>query len=327
MAPSFLDEEEGGVTKVVSGQWSEINKADVVDVAEMLANFIPGFKAAAAGTGLSALGATWRAASKREKLEIALGLRSLEECSGKSCAVREGLDNIDVERNHTIAGGVVAGGGALAGATIGSALFPGVGTLAGLVIGGVSSMIVGTAAYKVYDSIMVDKTEDTLGLVAKVRLAQKQAIEEAQKTGQPVDAGIPEEVVLAAMITNLPKARREEITRITGVDNFSELVANDELDKLRKLMNNPSVDNILRADSGIFYISPEDPTQSVAVQVAKRINAGDLDANELLFNQEGRLQLSFLAEGNKLRAQGVAPVAPGDPSLPLPPPDGRAAQR
>lgn len=312
MAASLLDDEDvGGVAKVATGRWSEINKTDVVDVAETIVNFIPGVGAATAGTGLSAVGATWRAKSKREKLEIALGLRDLEGCVSQSCGIQEGVDNINSKRNHTIAGGVVAGGGGLAGMAIGSAIFPGVGSIAGFFIGAAGSVIGGMAASKAYDAIMVDKTEETLELVAKIRLAQMQAIEESQKTGQPVNAGVPEEVVFAAMIVNLPKERREEVARLAGVENFSELVANGDLKKLRALMDNPSIDNILRADSGIFFFSPEDPTQSVAAQVTARINRGEIDANEILFNQQRRLELSVMAAGAGLHNNGVSPTAAG----------------
>jgi len=287
-------DDAGCATKVMSGQWNDINKADVMSITESIIGFIPGYSAIAAGTGVSAIGENWRAASKRERLEVVLGLRHLEGYEGHNDAITQGLDNINKKKRHTVATSAAAGVGALggiAGATaLGTAIFPGIGTLGGLAFGIAGSFIGGTAASKVYNMVMEEKTEDVLELTAKIRLAQMQAREQAQQTGQPVDAGIPEEAVFAAMVINLPEKKRQKVIELTGIDNFSELVANNDLDKLRKAMNNARVDDILRTDSGVFQYAPEEAGRSVASQIAARINNGAIDANELLFNQEKRLE-------------------------------------
>jgi hypothetical protein len=319
----LLEEEPGGVVKVLTGQWGNIGKEDIGDVLENIAGFIPGAKAFGASTGISAVTATWRAANRREKLEMALGLRDLDGYRKRSSAIEEGLDNIDAKKHHTIVGGAFGGlgglGGMAGGAAIGSAIFPGIGTVAGTLIGG---LVGGSAAGKLYSSVMEDKAEETLALTARIRLAQFEAKRTAQAAGQKImNAGIPEEVVFATMVANLSKDKRAEVSKITGIKNFTELVENNDLDKLRKAMNNERVDDILRVDSGVFFFSAENPQESVAVQIAKKINSGEIDANELLLNQEQRLGISFLAEGNKLRGQGVTPVAADAPQE-LPPPGG-----
>lgn len=310
-------DDKGASELLMGGEWQKINSANMADVVGGLANFIPGFGGLLASTGFTSAGAEQHEENKLRRLQAVLGLGDLKAIAARNPAIRKGLGNIGVETGGAIGSDAAGNVGALAGAALGSAAIPVVGPFIGMFGGSIGGS-------KFFDSVMGEKTENSLELVARIRLAQFMAISKAHKTGEPVHADIPEEVVLAAMIINLPDAARKEISKITGIENFSEAVANNDLGKLTLAMRNEKVDAIIRSQSGFEPYNPNDATMPLAREVAANINAGRTDANHLLLNAVDRMQIEANLASAPLRDQGVAPVGN---DVPQEIPGGRGGSR
>jgi|CXWL01.1.fsa_nt_gi hypothetical protein len=123
---------------------------------------------------------------------------------------------------------------------------------------------------------------------------------------------VPPEVVFAALAANLPEKTGRGVDRIlakyTGTGLFTEALSDpNNMKKLSAMMNNPVIDDAIRAQTGMLR-DPQNPFKTVAEQYAEMINNGQMKPQSMLNPGEGMYVMSAIAQGQKYNVD--VPITP-----------------
>lgn len=124
---------------------------------------------------------------------------------------------------------------------------------------------------------------------------------------------VPPEIIFAALASNLPeklgKKVDDRLKEYTGTAIFTEALSDhNNIPKLRAMMNDPYIDNLIRAQVGMVH-DPLNPLKTVAEQYADMINSGKMNPQNLLQRNAG---IHVLRDMAREQGQEVdVPVTPG----------------
>jgi hypothetical protein len=314
--------EQGLIPKVATASWQEINARDGMELTSILGTAANATAATKFGKGLglkwlgpvgAVVGGTagavvggMDASSQFKKEQDMLDIKA-EEARSTSSAAEEGLreknkkivDSIGDAGASTL-GATIAGAGAVAGTAILLGSNP-VGWVAGLVgIGG--SIVGGIGGSKAYDALLKSETKDAMSLVAKIRYAQDQGVDD-----------MPPEAIAGALFASMPEHMRKKIEdkleEKTGTRSFHEAVKKEKYKELRELMTEYDLD--IRTQTGILF-NPENPQITAAEQLTQLINTRQLDARALIFDKDNMPILQAMQKAEETQTQMLSNNPPVD---------------
>jgi len=239
----------------------------------------------AANIALTGIGSDLAAKKRTEEIADMFGSGNVR-IARQNPAVRKQLKDLDerwkgsmLEAAVVVIGGLVAG--ALLGPVIGGLLgtfaipIPFLGTLTGGAIGLVLGSIAGgIIASSIYHGFSEKQAQDPL-------IINEQIIK-LQAGGQAVAP----ELAFAALASNVSGKAGEHIDKLlkkyTGTEYFTEALGNPKaVEKLSAMMNDPAIDNIIRAQTQMPHDS-QNPNKPVAMQYAELMGSGQLQARDML---------------------------------------------
>lgn len=262
----------------------------MVDAGRMVTNFMPGGKVAqgVVDTGLAAVrGDVEREKDERRLDEAGLGLKT--NAAKWNPHIKNHRERLAGRWKGRAGEAVSSAGGAAAGGALGFGLAGAMGLAGGFavpVIGAPIGAAIGTGlggvigAYgtsKAYNAIVPFDEKDEVDLTIKIDEAQKKGME------------IPPEAVFAqwaaqqkgAMDTRL----KEELRAATGLANFNDAIEQGKLPELSAMMNKREYATAMRTYFGMMP-DANNPDRHVASQLAEWINAGQLQAKDLLLGRD-----------------------------------------
>lgn len=293
-------DDRGTFDKIRTGNFSALDKGDWANTVSTGASTL-----AALGKDVPALGAIGTVAAgvvgsaeaDKELGRIAEMFRAdnVRQLVRQNPALRQKVKDLDSRWfDATMGTGVSIAGGAGGGALIGFFIpIPGA-TIAGSLLGGY-------LANKTYSGMIENMAQDPL--IINMQIAKMQEAGEA----------VPPEVVFAALAANLSgkegKRASRMLERHTGTKYFAEALADpDNIPKLRTMMNDPVLDDAIRAQTGMIY-EGNNPYKTVGEQYADLMNSGHMQAKNMLNPGEGIYVKSTMAVAGKSPPFDV-PVTP-----------------
>lgn len=264
-------QEPNFIRRTAAGDITNYTKEEVVDGLNMASNLLPKV-GGPLSIGLSAASAEYAGQREERTIEKALHTRRLESMRFVP-AVKEKLGDL----RGRWKGGAIAASASLAGTLMAvgaaAALLGGPpGWIAGLVIGGAGAIVGGYAGGKAY-RYFTGQIQDTVGIVARIG--------QAQSKGE----GVPEEVVFAALASNLrgkdAKYAQQLLREKAHTRYFHEAVADGKIEELAEVMRDERMQRILRQQTGM-PMDLSDMNKSVTAQYADYINSGRMQARQLL---------------------------------------------
>lgn len=293
--PTAKYDGRGVIGKITSGDFSAIDGGDVAtaagvarDVAHLAGRAMP----EPIGVALNGIGSYYDKEKTAQQIAAYFNVSNIRQLIRRNPALRtklekkEEIDWLDFGgQTASSMGGATAGGAGAA--LLATAFFPPAFPLA-LVAGSLTGGYAGNSLYKAG----FEKQEQD-PIIINMQISKMHA-----------DGGyVPPEVVFAALAANLPERTGRRVDKIlakyTGTKLFTEALSNpDNMQKLSAMMNNPVVDDAIRAQTGMPR-DPHNPFKTVAEQYAEMINNGQLKPQNMLNPGEGMYVMSAAMKGQQ----------------------------
>ena len=307
-------DDRGVFEKAASGDFKAMDGYDAATIGQVVAGTAGLFEktipyAKPAGAVLSGVSAYYDDKKQCEKIahyfegESILGVR--QKLAHQNSALRKRLEtevdwlNFGGQAAASIGGSAA---GAVAGTALGSAAILAFSPLAPVAFafmpaGALAGGYVGSS---IYNAICVKQEQDPVIInmqICKMREAGEY---------------IPPEIVFAALAANLPNKDGKMVdkvcSKLTGTKLFTEALSNpDNIPKLGAMMNNQTIDNAIRAQTGMVC-DPQNPYKTVAEQYAELINSGQMKPQNLFNTGEGLYITLAAAKGQHYNVD--VPITP-----------------
>lgn len=302
-------DERGIFEKAASGDFKAMDGYDAATIGQVVTGAAGLFEktmpyAKPAGVVISGVSAYYDDKKQCEKIAHYFGDESIRQLVRQNPALRKRLEK-EVDWLNLAGQGAASIGGAAAGAIAGTALggaalaFP---PLAPVAFGfmPVGTIVGGYAGGSIYNAICVKQEQDPIIInmqICKMREAGEY---------------IPPEVVFAALAANLREKDGKMVdktcNKLMGTKLFTEALSNpDNMPKLGAMMNNPTIDNAIRAQTGMVC-DPQNPYKTVAEQYAELINSGQMKPQNLFNTGEGLYVTSAAMKGQHYNVD--VPITP-----------------
>lgn len=303
--PTTKYDGRGVIGKITSGDFSAIDGGDVAtavgaarDVAHLAGRAMP----EPVGIALNGVSAYYDKEKTAQQIAERFNVANIRQLIRRNPAIREKLEEKeDVDwLDFTGQAASSAGGAALGasgGALLATAFFPPA-IIPVALIGG--SFAGGFAGNSLYDVSFKKQKQDPIIINIKVS--------EMRNSGEYV----PPEVVFAALAANLPERTGRKVDKLlakyTGTKLFTEALSDpNNMQKLSAMMNNPVIDDAIRAQTGMPR-DPHNPFKTVAEQYAEMINNGQMKPQNLLNPGEGMYIISAAMKGQQYNVD--VPITP-----------------